>query len=223
MIGALAVACFVKVYGAVFLGTPRSAHADSALESPLAMTGPMAVLVACCIFIGVAPFVVAPVFNAAARAYAPELGAMPDLPTLAPLQWISQLAVLLVGSLVLCGAAFRLRVRRGAVLTANTWGCGYVAPTPRMQYTASSFAQMLVGLFGWALRPRSQTPTNFPLFPARSNFHSEVPDTVLDDAVLPAFRFGAGLFAHFRVFQQGSVQGYLLYIFLALIALLLWR
>ena len=27
LIGALAVACFVKVYGTVFLGTPRSEHA----------------------------------------------------------------------------------------------------------------------------------------------------------------------------------------------------
>ena len=50
-----------------------------------------------------------------------------------------------------------------------------------------------------------------------------MPDTVLDEAVLPAFRFGAWLFSWFRVFQQGSIQIYLLYIFLALIALLLWR
>jgi hypothetical protein len=82
---------------------------------------------------------------------------------------------------------------------------------------------MLVGLFGWALHPRSRTPTNLPLFPTKSSFHSEVPDTVLDDAVLPTFRFGGWIFSHFRVLQQGSVQGYLLYIFLALIALLLWR
>src|SRR5262249_11782237 len=115
------------------------------------------------------------------------------------------------------------RLRGGLVLKASTWGCGYVAPTARMQYTASSFAQMLVGLFGWALRPRSRMPSKLPLFPTKTSFHSEVPDTVLDDAVLPAFRFGARLFARGRVFQQGSVQGYLLYIFLALIALLLWR
>ena len=46
---------------------------------------------------------------------------------------------------------------------------------------------------------------------------------VLDDAVLPAFRYGAWLFSWFRVVQQGSIQTYLLYIFIALIALLLWR
>jgi hydrogenase-4 component B len=223
MIGALAVACFVKVYGAVFLGTARSNRAESARESALAMTGPMAALVSCCIFIGVVPFVVAPVFSAAARGYAPEFSDAPDLSALAPLQWISQAAALLLGGLLLGGAALWWLLRGDVVLKASTWGCGYVAPTSRMQYTASSFAQMLVGLFGWALRPRSRMPSKLPLFPTKTSFHSEVPDTVLDDAVLPAFRIGARMFARGRVFQQGSVQGYLLYIFLALIALLLWR
>ena len=93
-----------------------------------------------------------------------------------------------------------------------------------MQYTSSSFAQMLVGLFAWALRPRTHEPTAPALCShRRPSFHSEVPDTVLDEAVLPAFRFGAWLFSWFRVFQQGSIQTYLLYIFVALIALLLWR
>jgi hydrogenase-4 component B len=92
-----------------------------------------------------------------------------------------------------------------------------------MQYTSSSFAQLLVGLFAWALRPRSRRPTGLPLFPQKAAFQSEVPDTVLDEAVLPAFRFGGWLFSWFRVLQQGSIQTYLLYIFIALIVLLLWR
>ena len=49
------------------------------------------------------------------------------------------------------------------------------------------------------------------------------PDAVLDGAVLPAFRLGAWLLSWLRVVQLGSIQAYLLYIFLALLALLLWR
>ncbi len=60
LIGALAVACFVKVYGAVFLGTARSEHARHAHESPPSMLGPMGVLVACCFLIGLAPLLIAP-------------------------------------------------------------------------------------------------------------------------------------------------------------------
>ena len=72
-------------------------------------------------------------------------------------------------------------------------------------------------------RPRTRRPTDLSLCPAKTDFQSEVPDPVLDEAVLPAIRFGAWLFSRFRVFQQGSIQTYLLYIFVALIALLYWR
>jgi hydrogenase-4 component B len=91
-----------------------------------------------------------------------------------------------------------------------------------MQYTSSSFAEMLVGLFSWALRPHTHRPGDLPLFPQSTTFHSEVADVVLEEAILPTFRFGARVSGWFRVFQQGSIQAYLLYIFLALLALLLW-
>jgi hydrogenase-4 component B len=223
LIGALAVACFVKVFGAVFLGTARSGHVEQAHESPLSMIGPMASLAAGCIFIGIAPLVLAPVFDAAVRVWAPEMAAGLELAALAPFDWIGGMGLLLTAGLFLGGALLWLRLRHGVVEKAATWGCGYVAPTPRMQYTASSFAEMLVSLFGWALRPRARKPEKLPLFPVRTEFHSEVPDVVLEEAVLPAFRFVARLSAWFRVFQQGSIQTYLLYMFLALIALLLWR
>jgi hydrogenase-4 component B len=239
LIGALAVACFVKVFGVVFLGTPRTEHAEEAHESPVSMTGPMVVLVACCIFIGLAPVAISPIMRSAVRVWAPDLSNGPELTALAPLDWISLMGVLLVAGLILGSAVLWWRLRHSVVETAVTWGCGYAAPTPRMQYTASSFAQMVVGSFAWALRPRSHKPHELPLFPptlpapplgqgagrlwGQTEFHSETPEVVLDEAVLPAFRKLAWLCTQFRVFQQRSVQAYLFYIFLALIALLLWR
>jgi len=183
----------------------------------------MALLAAGCIFIGMASLLLAPVFNAAVRVWAPEMAAAPGLTALAPLEWISRMGLLLTAALLLGGALLWLRLRHSVVTRSSTWGCGYAAPTPRMQYTASSFAEMLVGLFDWALRPRADKPEKLQLFPAKTYFQSEVPDAVLEEGVLPAFRFGARLLAWLRVFQQGSIQTYLLYMFLALIALLLWR
>jgi hydrogenase-4 component B len=224
LIGTLAVACFVKVYGAVFLGTARSEHARHAHESPLSMLAPMGVLVACCFLIGLAPFLFAPILQQGVAAWAPDLkDAGPRLATLAPLEWITVMALLLNVAGLLGGAVLWTRLGRSVVETSDTWGCGYVAPTPRMQYTSSSFAQMLVGIFGWVLRPRTHRPKELPLFPQPTDFHSDVPDTVLDDLVLPSFHFAARLFSWFRLFQQGNIQIYLLYIFLALVALLLWH
>lgn len=224
LIGALALACFVKVYGAVFLGTARSDAARQAHEAPTSMIVPMGVLAGCCLVIGLLPMLMVPLLAGAVSVWAPEIeDAGPRLAALAPLGWITVMGFLLLVILALFGAVLWRRLRRSPLAQAPTWGCAFAAPTGRMQYTSSSFAQMLVGLFAWALRPRVHKPKNLSLFPQKTAFHSEVPDTVLDEAVLPTFRFGAWLFAWARPFQQGNIQAYLLYVFVALMALLLWR
>jgi hydrogenase-4 component B len=188
------------------------------------MLGPMGVLVVSCALIGLAPLLIAPVLEQGVWAWAPGLeDAGPRLAALAPLGWITIMGLVLAAGLLAASAGLRLLLRNSVVEQGPTWGCGYVAATPRMQYTSSSFAQMLVSLFRWALRPRTHRPRNLPLFPGKSYFHSAVADPVLDEAVLPAFRCGGWLFSWFRVFQQGSIQSYLFYIFIALIVLLLWR
>lgn len=222
LIGALALACFVKAYGAVFLGSARSEATRETHEAPASMLAPMAVLVACCLAIGLAPGAFLPLFDSAVMAWMGGASTV-SVTALAPLDWITVVGLLLAWMLLLGGGLLWWRLRHGMVVAAPTWGCGYRAPTQRMQYTSSSFAQLLVGLFTWALRPRTHQPRNLPLFPQKTTFHSVVSDTVLDDAVLPVFRFGAWLFSWPRVFQRGSVQTYLLYVFAALVALLLWR
>jgi len=223
LIGALALACFVKVFGAVFLGTARSTPAQHAHESGLRLIGPMGVLVACCFLIGLAPAWIAPVIGQGVSAWAPEMANLnPRLTTLAPLGWISVMALALIALLAVTSLLLRTRLRNGAVETGPTWGCGYVAPTSRMQYTSSSFAEMLVGLFAGALRPRTHRPGKLGLFPQPTEFHSHVPDTVLA-VLLPTFRFAAWLLSWARIFQQGNLHFYLLYIFVMLVALLLWR
>ena len=72
------------------------------------------------------------------------------------------------------------------------------------------------------MRPQRRQPADLPLFPGPATFHSEVPDVVLEEGVLPAIRWTAWLCGWFRVFQQGSIQAYLLYIVLTLLVLLFW-
>lgn len=223
-IGALAVACFVKVFGIVFLGTPRSQHAAHACESKISMVGPMLVLVACCFVIGLAPVLVVPILTKAVHAWAGEASeSAAYLATYTPLGWISVIGMLLLAGVTVAGALLRAMLRPDVVKTDQTWSCGYVAPTSRMQYTSSSFAQMLVTLFAWALRPKKRQPTDLPLFPGATSFHSDVPDVVLEEGVLPTFRFSVWLLGWLRVFQQGNIQAYLLYIVLTLLVLLFWQ
>jgi hydrogenase-4 component B len=235
LIGALALACFVKVFGAVFLGTGRSRHVDIALgraghglgsvhEAGPAMIAPMLVLAGCCLLIGLAPALLVGVLGQAITAWSPNLiDAEERLASGAPLAQVSLAALLLLAATAAAWAIYSWLLRRSPVAQGPTWGCGYAAPTSRMQYSASSFAEMLVGLFAWALRPSRQRPRDLPLFPPPSRFHSEVPDAVLDRTVLPAFRVAGWLAACLHGLQRGSIQVYLLYIFLILVALLVWR
>ena len=224
LIGTLAVACFVKVYGAVFLGMARSEHVRDAHESGLTMIAPMAVPAFFCFLLGLAPALAAPMLDRAIGAWAgPSILSGMSLSALAPLGWISAAGVLLVAFL-LCGAILLRGLLRGRVAEpTGTWDCGYAAPSPRMQYTASSFAQMLVGLFSWALWARTHAPRAQGFFPGPTHFHSEVPDTVLDRGVHPAAHWLAWLASWSRLVQQGSIQVYLVYIFVVLVVLLFWR
>ena len=98
MIGALALACFVKVYGSVFLGEPRSPAAARAHESPLTMRAAMATLAFLCALIGLVPMLVLPVLDPVLAGWSPEPGQpLPGLGSLAPLGTISVLALVLVG------------------------------------------------------------------------------------------------------------------------------
>jgi hydrogenase-4 component B len=222
LIGALAVACFVKVFSAVFLGVPRSEATAHAHEANWGMTAPMGVLALLCVFIGVGPLVVAPVLDRAAATWASEMaGALSPAVALAPLRPVTLVAFLLGAMIVALGAWLLARTRVAA--SVGTWDCGFAAPTARMQYTSSSFAEMLVGMFRWALRPSVHLRGPRGLFPVEGSFTSHLPDTVLDRALVPGSRAAARGFHWLRWVQRGSVHAYLLYILAVLVWLLVWN
>jgi len=105
----------------------------------------------------------------------------------------------------------------------TTWDCGYGSGGPRIQYTASSFAQMLVRLFRWAVLPDEHRPRLKGPFPAAGQrFESHAPDPALDRALLPLFARGRSLLGLLHVIQAGRIQAYLLYIVVTLVVLLAW-
>jgi hydrogenase-4 component B len=223
LIGALAVACFVKVFGAVFLGAPRSELAAGAHDPPTAMAIPQAVLALLCAVIGLVPISVAPMLERAASTFAPEtsglVGPLYALSDAVPLEILSIVGAFLAALLWFLSLILRMAITRHPVARGPTWGCGYVAPSARMQYTASSFADMLVRFFSAVLRPKTHRPSALELFPKQAHFESHVGDVVLDSLVAPAFEAFARLFSWFRWMQRGSVHVYLLYILITILLL----
>jgi hydrogenase-4 component B len=218
LVGGLAIACFVKVFGTVFLGVARSDQATRAHESPLAMKLPMAMLALVCISIGLIPSLAAPLLDSAVMAWYPALaGSSLRLATTAPLGWISLLGLAL---LIAVALFYRLSPRTNSDPTSETWGCGYLAPTQRMQYSSSSFAEMLVNLFSGILRPHGHNPHITGPFPSRNRFDSHVPEAVLEQVYLPFLNWANEKLTPLRKLQHGQLHLYILYTLLTLIALL---
>lgn len=217
--GGLAVACFVKVYGSVFLGQPRT-NLPRPHEHP-AMTSGMAILAALCILIGVLPLFVVRLIEPVLAGIFPHRGAiLPSIQTTAHLYGLSAAAAILTLMVILLVVLYVNRLKSSQVSETGTWDCGYAAPSPSMQYTASSFAAMLVSIFSGILRPVRHTPDISGLFPGRSRFQSHVPEVVLEEGILPLFSSIDRRLAGIRRLQNGQLNQYILYIFVALIVLL---
>ena len=153
--GALAAACFVKVYGVAFLGQARSRHVRRARQAPLSMRIGQGLLAFLCLLLGVLPTVFIGLLNEVPRQLLGQglpqatahgwLWLTPISPQTAsygaPMVAIALFVALGLG-LWLLGRGVR-RVRR-----CDAWDCGFAPPTPAMQYTAAAFTQPIRRVFG---------------------------------------------------------------------------
>lgn len=221
-IGGLAVACFVKVYGIVFLGVPRQEEYAGGHEAGWQMLMPMALLAAVCVAIGLAPGLLCGMLQRASCAALPpqSAGDLQQLAALVPTTMISMAAAALLLLAALLALIYRRRLTAAPLRESATWGCGYQRPVPRMQYSASSFAQMLTGLFAFVLKPHASRPVISEVLPERRQFHSHVPEAVLELLYIPALERLYDRFIPIRKMQNGILQQYVLYILITLVVLL---
>lgn len=214
--GALALACFVKVVGVVFLGAPRSPVAETAHECGTRMRVPMLMLSFMCIAIGVGPLLLAPLLQTCLDAWRPDIRTHDLAPRLAALGLanISFLLLAVIGVLLLLW-----RVRNNGLRRSVTWDCGYAHPTARMQYTAGSFAGIITAWFDWILQPHRNVAPPEGFFPSSAMHTEHTPETVLEKAVTPAAGGVMRLSAAVRRLQHGRIQSYILYLVLGLVAI----
>jgi hydrogenase-4 component B len=212
LIGALALACFAKVTGILFLGSARARPAGTVHESPSAMVAPMIALAGACIAIGMAPVLVLPAIGRVARLLAGlPAGTPAGITDAAP---ATALSILLAAGFLLAGG-LTLRIRNGrSRLEAATWGCGHAPVTPRMQYTASSFAAPLLLAF--------RSVAGVRVTRTAEEFATHARDPVLEGVVFRASRWVRATSARLRPIQRGRLSLYLLYVVVTLVALLGW-
>jgi hydrogenase-4 component B len=233
---ALAAACFVKVYGVVFLSRPRSPEAAVAKEVDRFSLSAMFVLAALCVLAGILPgFVIdglSPVTSALTGATLPHQASMPWL-SIVPIaesrsSYNGLIIFLFLTSAGLFAAAVIHKFATRATRRSAIWDCGFPLDSPVTQYTSSSFAMPIRRVFGAAVfNVIERVDMPLPGDLRAGHFQVRVRD--------PAWRFIYGPLARSVAksarwldrMQFLTVRSYLTLVFLALIVLLLvvaaWR
>ncbi len=224
--GGIALAAFVKLFGTVFLGNPRSEKATHAHEPGAFLRVPILLLAAACLAAGLLSPLLAPGLDAATAAWAAKSRVgIPVLAAVAPLATVATWGAALLGLLALTAAAAALLIRRRTISRGPTWDCGYASPTARMQYTGSSFGDWIAA----RLTPRvaaTLLEERLPegIFPRGARVSAAAParDPVLLRLLEPFARRWARRFYDLHSLQEGRLTIYLVYVLGTLVALLAW-
>ncbi|MBK8922000.1 MAG: hypothetical protein IPM81_10885 [Saprospirales bacterium] len=150
IIGGMSLLTFTKSFGVIFLGNARAPVAHKfPQEVSLFMRVPQYLILSVMLSIGLFPQLylgaIAHITDAALplmQTAGVETGAL-------VLARIGRYSMVFLGLLAL---TFLLRSRLVSVrpsTTATTWGCAYIAPNNRMQYTGKSFSKTLGKLLGF--------------------------------------------------------------------------
>ncbi|MBU0729889.1 MAG: hydrogenase [Proteobacteria bacterium] len=218
MVGGLALLCFAKVFGLTFLGNIRPEW-KNIHEAPATMLTAMGLLLAACLWIGIAPFSVLPFLAGGVAWFIGSTTQDFHSAVLVPVRAISLTALLVLVPALL----FLLARRKGGRSSPQvpTWGCGYSNALPRARYSTSSFAELIMNLLRGILLTVFKEHRPERLFSGTSFFRSHTPDVVLDLLLIPVITVAAGISVQIRrALHHGVIGIYLLYSAITLVVLL---
>lgn len=214
LVGALALACFVKAFSVSFLGRARSRSAEHATEGTPSMIVPQAVLAFLSILLGA----FSPQATMTLSTVTPGSNASTQIPSL-PLLALTIILTALATGLYF----FVFNHKRKQPRTYLTWECGYGQLNARMQVTAESFAHSIAHIFTPILQYATRaeiTGKDRRHFPDKISAEP-VMVSLLESKVYGPFIAAVGAIStHFSKVQAGSIHLYLLYVIMTLVILL---
>ena len=234
--GALAAYCFVKVYGIAFLGLPRTPHSENAKEVPASMLAGMGVLSFVCLAAGIFPLFMIKLLDAVNLQFfgttltgrLEGFSCFISLPVTVGSSGISPLGLVFLMAMMFSVLYFivsSLTAKTG-IRKYNTWDCGYGKLDSRMQYTATGFSKPVRIVFRAIFRPQRELKVEeggSPYF-IKSAEYKVSTQSVFEKYIYEPFVRFVFTFARKARYavQTGSIHTYLLYIFAAIILMLVY-
>ncbi len=222
--GSLALACFTKVYGTVFLGEPRHLKEPQRGKTSSLMLVPMLVLGGLCLWIGLFPQTMAgAAFLGGAYLSHTDISSLNMENIFLPLSFIISGVFLFLALVVVLVVSRRILLKGLPMPVRETWGCGFSQVTPKLQYTSSSFARLIVDFVKGVLFFKREGGEVKGKFPVKTSMTSSVHDASEEFLFKPLFDQLTGLSRKLDINRIRYTQMHLMYIFLYLIFLLVWR
>ena len=233
--GGLALACFVKAFGATFLARPRSVEVAHAKESSLSLRAAMGALALLSVLFGIFSGYLIPFFESIGRG----LGAFQNTPAFVNVSpglgitlgdgfaSVSAPALLLAftGVIFIVVVAVKFIINRTQrVKVGETWDCG-TDLTPRMEITATGFARSIILIFKGVLKPSIQKEIEYNdstsrYLPKTRTVTLGISDVYGSYVYKPLRKMITGLSVRTKDIQSGNINAYISYIFIALLAAL---
>jgi len=232
--GALAAACFVKAFGITFLAQPRSEHARQAREASWPMLLGQGILTVACVLLGLFPTLFLKLLDPVTQQLAgQQLSAQLNAGGLALSTGAPEAGTISMAGIALAGlgllavplALWFVFGRRAKTRIGPTWDCGLQGLTPQMEYTATGFSKPIRMIFKALFRPHREVQREYdfsPYYATSIRFESHVEEVFQTRIYRPLNRVVLRLARRLRALQAGSIQAYLIYIFITLVLLLLF-
>lgn len=227
IIGGLSILTFTKTFGTIFLGNERTQLEHKPKEVSPLMLWPQYFIVAIMITIAFLPQLfltpLTSILSNLTSSLSPSLTVVqsPLLPITSTITSLNLAFALLIGFIILMWFVRSLSITRKTQTIDATWGCGYVAPTSKIQYTGKSFSKPLGKAFSFLLIEKKQYKELNPaeIFPNKHRYKSTYHDFFELRLIDPVSRRMVYASKYFSFIQNGRVQSYVLYGILFIVAI----
>ena len=226
VIGGLSILTFTKTFGTIFLGNQRQPLAHKPHEVSSIMLVPQYIIIVLMLSVSLFPQIYLGVIGNILTGFTKN--------TVVPMPWeftgyISIMRDISLYSLLfiaITGTFWGIRVfimRGRPQITGPTWGCGYTAPTSKIQYTAKSFSKSLSKMFNFIVIERKQYEElkKGEIFPKNKKYVSHYHDFFefrFIHVVTNQLVYAAN---YFKFIQNGRIQSYVLYGIVFILAIFL--
>jgi len=216
VIGGLSILTFTKTFGTIFLGTQRQPLHHNPHEVSKLMLIPQYFIVAAMLSVAFFPQFYLQITVNIISGLNKNSFITPPVSFgnyVSIMQSISLYSLLLIGIILVFWVIRKLATRNKTQLTGATWGCGYTAGTPKIQYTGKSFSKSLSKMFNAIVIERKQFEElkSGEIFPENKKYNSHYHDffefrfiRVITNRLIYSANY-------FRFFQNGRIQSYVLY------------